>query len=217
MKDEAETAEEPRSDERRRFLKNASTAAMGAGLAGGYGALGLVAGRFLYPARPAPRRWFFVCEEKRLGAGESLLYQAPSGETINVVRREGDGELIALSSTCPHLGCQVHWEAQNERYFCPCHNGTFDADGVGTGGPPGDAQQVLPRYPMKVDNGLLFIEVPVSELAVADDAGGEVIERAAVRQGPGHDPCLTVRPVRPVRRRAPARDGEDKEGSRRWT
>lgn len=177
--------------DRRKFLATASTTAMTAGLAGGYGAFGLIAGRFLYPARPDERQWQFVAEADRLAAGDSLLYRGPSGETINVTRQgsDGDGEdFIALSSICPHLGCQVYWEAQNERYFCPCHNGTFDAAGVGTGGPPGDAGQSLSRYPLKVEGGLLYIEVPVSRLA---DAEGEILEEPPGIAGPGHDPCLS--------------------------
>jgi Rieske Fe-S protein len=170
---------------RRRFLTTFSTAAMTAGLAGGYGAFGLIAGRFLYPARPAQRQWQFVSEADRLEVGESLLYRGPAGETINVTRKAGSGDasdFIALSSTCPHLGCQVHWEAQNNRYFCPCHNGTFDPEGRGTGGPPGDAGQSLSSYALKVDNGLLFIEVPVGRLAEARDGGPS---------RPGHDLRLT--------------------------
>ena len=99
--------------------------------------------------------------------GNSLAYTAPSGASI-VVARQGDGEtaedFIALSSTCPHLGCQVHWEALNERFFCPCHNGAFDANGQPTEGPPAAANQQLQRFPLKVDSGLLFIEVPVKSI-----------------------------------------------------
>ena len=178
--------------DRRNFLATASTAAMSAGLAGGYGAFGLIAGRFLYPARPGERQWQFVAEASRLQTGESLLYRGPSGETINVTRQGsagGAGDFIALSSTCPHLGCQVTWEAQDNHYFCPCHNGTFDAQGVGTGGPPGDAGMELPRYPLKVEGGLLYIEVPVAQLADGE-ASGKVLEEAPGIHGPGHDPCL---------------------------
>jgi len=199
---------------RRKFLTTFSTAAMTAGLAGGYGGFALIAGRFLYPARPPEVRWQFVTATDRLREGESLLYRAPSGETINVTRqgRNGDAsDFIALSSTCPHLGCQVHWQAQHERFFCPCHNGTFDPQGRGTGGPPGDAGQSLPRYPIRVEEGRLFIEVPVETLASADgdpragdgaDATEERVERVAGGvidsvegiSGPGHDPCLTSLP-----------------------
>lgn len=149
---------------RRGFLAVASTVAMGGGLLAGYGSLAAIAGRFLYPARKQPTSWLFVAEVDRLKAGEALRYQAPSGQTITITRRgEGatEADFFALSSTCPHLGCQVHWEAQNSRFFCPCHNGAFDPEGKAIAGPPAEAKQVLPQYPIKIENGLLFIEVPV--------------------------------------------------------
>ncbi len=178
--------------ERRRFLGNVSRAAMTAGLIGGYGAFGLVAGRFLYPARPTELIWQYVNEINRMAVGSSMSYRGPSGETINVVRQAGNGDaddFIALSSTCPHLGCQVHWEPQNDRYFCPCHNGVFDPSGVATAGPPAEAGQSLPRYRLQIDGGLLFIEVPAVRLV-----GGGTNDRANVAgrgvSAPGHDRCL---------------------------
>jgi Rieske Fe-S protein len=55
----------------------------------------------------------------------------------------------------------VHWEAQNDRFFCPCHNGAFDRQGNATAGPPAAAGQALLRFPLRLENGLLFIEVPI--------------------------------------------------------
>ena len=57
------------------------------------------------------------------------------------------------------------------RYFCPCHNGTFNTEGIATGGPPGDAGQALPRYGLLVDKGLLYIMVPAEQLSMGDVAG----------------------------------------------
>ena len=165
--------------DRRGFL---SLGAMVAGLMSGYGALAAIAGRFLYPARPAVRQWMFVARSKEIALGESLLYESPSGERINITRKTEDGEasdFVALSSVCPHLGCQVHWEAQNDRYFCPCHNGIFDPEGVGTGGPPGDAGQVLPRYEVDVQNDLLYLRVGVDRLA--ENRQGRIIARSPGR------------------------------------
>lgn len=96
-----------------------------------------------------------------------MTYVSPTGERVVVTRlaSRGDaGDFIALSSVCPHLGCQVHWEAQNERFFCPCHNGAFDAEGNPLSGPVLDAQQSLPRYELTVDNGLLYIQTATEAL-----------------------------------------------------
>ncbi|HJN44999.1 MAG TPA: Rieske (2Fe-2S) protein [Vicinamibacterales bacterium] len=153
--------------ERRRFLGRASHVAMAAGLAGGYGGLGLIAGRFLSPSGDTGRVWQFLVETDQMVVGESREYRGPAGETVNVTRRgrgAGAEDFIALSSTCPHLGCQVNWEVQNDRYFCPCHNGTFDSSGLATDGPPADAGQNLPPYPLRVERGMLFIEVQVDRL-----------------------------------------------------
>jgi cytochrome b6-f complex iron-sulfur subunit len=150
-----------------------------------------VAGRFLYPARPASRRWTFVAEVSRLKPGESLIYRMPAGASVAVARVGQTGtaeDFLALGSTCPHLGCQVHWEAQNNRFFCPCHNGVFEPSGRAIGGPPGEAGQSLPRYPLKVEKGLLYIEVPAD--AVAEGEGG--VELPGGLRSPGHGPRLAV-------------------------
>jgi Rieske Fe-S protein len=140
---------------------------MTGGLLCGYGTLGLMAGQFLYPAGARKMAWVFVTETARVKPGDVLHYQTPSGQTVTVTRRGESGteeDFLALSSTCPHLGCQVHWEQANNRFFCPCHNGVFDPSGKGTGGPPGDAGQSLPHYSLRVEGGLLFIQVPVESL-----------------------------------------------------
>jgi len=182
-------------ENRRAFLGKTSTAAMAVGVIGGYGGLGAIALRYLYPAGAADVAWQFVTEVDRVEVGESIRYRGPSGETINIARQGrggGVGDFIALSSTCPHLGCQVRWEAQNDRFFCPCHNGVFDASGVATGGPPGEAGQRLAAYPLKVEGGLLHIAVPTQRLTDGSEARGEILAAEKGPEGPGHDPCLTL-------------------------
>ena len=197
MAEDRSKPKEPSGDgsPRRSFIARSSALAMSASLAAGYGLFAVMAGRFLYPARGQRKQWTFVAEVGRMQEGDSLLFRGPSGETINIARqgRAGDeGDFIALSSTCPHLGCQVHWEAHNDRFFCPCHNGQFNASGKGVGGPPGEAGMSLPSYPLKIEEGLLYIEVPVESLS-AGKAEGELIEKVDGIHAPGHDPCLAAR------------------------
>lgn len=154
------------AEARRGFLARISTLAMLGGLTAGYGTFFSMAVRYLFPARRNPG-WHFVAEAARLGPGDSLLFTSPAGVPV-VIRRGADREgksapivadFVALSSTCPHLGCRVHWESVNNRFFCPCHNGSFDPDGNPTGGPVLAANQHLPRYPVRIDRGLLFIQM----------------------------------------------------------
>jgi nitrite reductase/ring-hydroxylating ferredoxin subunit len=180
-------------EDRRTFLDKTSKAAMATGLVGGYGGLGAIAVRYLYPARPDEVAWQYVAEVAGIEVGEAVRYRGPAGETINIARQGREGgsdDFIALSSTCPHLGCQVRWEGQNNRFFCPCHNGVFDPDGVAIEGPPAEAGQALSRYPLKVEGGLLHIAVPVSRLASGEPARGEILALDDAVTGPGHDPCL---------------------------
>jgi cytochrome b6-f complex iron-sulfur subunit len=152
---------------RRRFLARAGELGMGAGLLVSYGTFGAIAAKFIYPAKPAPTAWMFVRELAAFSEGTSMVFEAPTGAPVVIARKGTSGteaDFAALSSTCPHLGCRVHWEAQHGRFFCPCHNGTFDSEGKATGGPPFDAKQALPRYPLKVEAGLLYIEVPTEKL-----------------------------------------------------
>jgi len=179
-------AGEPRRD----VLDTLGRWGLGVGLIAAYGTFASFLGRFLFPSAPPAKGWMYVTQLGRLAVGEAILYRTPSGATVNIARQGADqeaGAFVALSSTCPHLGCQVHWEGQNDRFFCPCHNGVFSPDGTGIGGPPGDAGQSLPRYPLKVDAGLLYIEVSMEEIVMGP---GEVLEGLEAPPGPGHDPCL---------------------------
>nr|MBC8425653.1 Rieske 2Fe-2S domain-containing protein [bacterium] len=64
-----------------------------------------------------------------------------------------------------HLGCQVYWEEDNNRFFCPCHSGVFDPQGIAIAGPPADAGQRLAEVPLKVDQvaGVLYLEVQATK------------------------------------------------------
>lgn len=161
------------------------------GLVAAYGTLATFFARFLYPARPARRGWLYVAEVARLPAGGSLVFRMPDGARINVAHKgAGDGadDFVALSSTCPHLGCQVHWQAQESRFFCPCHNGVFDPDGKATAGPPAEAGQSLTRVPLKVEGGLVYVEAPLVDVARGE---GEIVQPDEP-SGPGHDACLSA-------------------------
>lgn len=170
---ETPSAEALQQSTRRGFISKLSTFAMVGALVTAYGSLAGFFGRFFYPARPPGRSWLFVSEVAQLAVGDSIPYRLPGGSPVHITRHGDSGgakDFLALSSTCPHLGCQVHWEARHQRFFCPCHNGTFSPEGKATGGPPADAGQSLLQYPLKVENRLLFVEAPQDELAQGNEA-----------------------------------------------
>jgi Rieske Fe-S protein len=155
------------AEPRRGFLARLNTWLMLGGLAAGYGTFASYIGRFLFPSRGEPKAWQFVADLASFSVGKGFIFVSPAGQRV-VISRTGEagteGDFIALSSVCPHLGCQVHWEGANNRFFCPCHNGAFDPAGKPLSGPVKDANQSLAKYPLKVENGLLFIEVSTESL-----------------------------------------------------
>ena len=73
-------------------------------------------------------------------------------DPIEVVRNE-DG-VRARSLWCTHSGCEVKWNEEEGRYFCPCHEGVYDANGRPIKGPP---PRSLKEYPMRVSGSTLFL------------------------------------------------------------
>jgi Rieske Fe-S protein len=60
-----------------------------------------------------------------------------------------------MSNICTHLSCRVRWVAERGQFFCPCHNGVFDKEGLVVSGPP---PRPLDRYEVKVEGDQLFIK-----------------------------------------------------------
>ncbi len=62
-------------------------------------------------------------------------YAYSNGVVITRISTATDG-FIALSQTCTHQGCTIAYQATSMIFVCPCHGGTYDANGNVTGGPP---------------------------------------------------------------------------------
>jgi Rieske Fe-S protein len=45
------------------------------------------------------------------------------------LRKNEQGEVVAFSSICPHLGCAVDFRQSNRDFYCPCHTSAFDLSG----------------------------------------------------------------------------------------
>jgi menaquinol-cytochrome c reductase iron-sulfur subunit len=73
--------------------------------------------------------------------------------TVYVLTEDGR-DYVAMSNTCTHLGCRVRWIADQQQFFCPCHNAAFDKDGEVLNGPP---PRPLDRYEVKVEGDQLYI------------------------------------------------------------
>jgi len=52
------------------------------------------------------------------------------------VAKVSDTEWSVLSTRCTHAGCGVTWKPEEKVFYCPCHDGEFNADGTVKKGPP---------------------------------------------------------------------------------
>jgi menaquinol-cytochrome c reductase iron-sulfur subunit len=60
----------------------------------------------------------------------------PDVDRVVYVVKTSDNRLLALSNTCTHMQCNVHWDDGRGQFLCPCHGGLYDMQGRNTGGPP---------------------------------------------------------------------------------
>ena len=174
----SQPGEQPSSTDRRSVL-GALTVLTFVIVGAAYGVFASILGRFLLPREERETRWLYVTRAKTLAVGDTTKFKTPTGHTVNITRMGNTGsvnDFLALSSVCPHLGCQVHWEAVNERFFCPCHNGAFAADGSPISGPPAEAGQSLPRYDLQLRRGLVFIQSGTEKLLAKQTHAGSRIE-----------------------------------------
>jgi Rieske Fe-S protein len=84
-------------------------------------------------------------------------------QELSVFVSTADGtDFTAMSDRCTHLACRVRYveqiaETEGPGFFCPCHNGIFDASGGTVAGP---VPRPLDRLETKIEEGELFVRGP---------------------------------------------------------
>jgi Rieske Fe-S protein len=95
-----------------------------------------------------------IVDADRLRSSDTYLFRYPTDDDPAILVRLPDGELHAFSQKCTHLGCVVTYQPDQERLFCPCHDGVFDpATGRVLEGPP---PRPLGRIDVEVRNGVIW-------------------------------------------------------------
>jgi quinol---cytochrome c reductase iron-sulfur subunit, bacillus type len=159
------SSDQPSSPPRRSFL----AALLGAGSAGVGALLAIPVVRFIvHPllASTTEKSW---SEVGKVDEFQSIT--APVKKVVQFEQRDGwrrlmsekpvyvvkdaGGQLAVLSAVCTHLGCTVPWLADQEKFICPCHKGTFDPTGKVIGGP---APRNMDALPMKIEDGVLKVQ-----------------------------------------------------------
>ncbi len=126
------------------------------GLAAGAACLaGAVGVGFLYPVPKIEQKPRFICLRRQVSPERPIELLDEEGRKVLLMEKTG-GELMAIGTTCTHLGCSVFYRAAEGQFECPCHDGWFDAEGTPTAGPP---ERPLPRYPVTVRDGKVFVKL----------------------------------------------------------
>ena len=126
--------------------------------------IGGAAFRFLRPRLyAASERWLDVANLAELSGPQPLTRKivteqiagwAVMTEEHNVFVLPAKGNQV-LSAVCPHEGCEVAWDANANRFSCPCHESFFTAEGARISGP---SPRGLDPLPMRVQDGKLQVQ-----------------------------------------------------------
>jgi menaquinol-cytochrome c reductase iron-sulfur subunit len=81
------------------------------------------------------------------------------------ITKNPQGQLAVLTSICPHLGCTVPWNKEKKQFICPCHGGTFSADGSRVSGP---SQRGMDALETSVQDGQLLVRFQYFRQLVSD-------------------------------------------------
>lgn len=64
-------------------------------------------------------------EDIRNGEGKIVIH---NGDKIGVYK-DNLGKIYKVNTKCPHLGCELNWNADDLSWDCPCHGSRFDYKG----------------------------------------------------------------------------------------
>jgi len=116
----------------------------------GLAAMGI---RFITPVKREINRKIFTVGLEELPLNATKRFKDLQGRDLMIVRT-GEREVKAISTVCTHLGCTVFWQKDRQEFFCPCHNGSFDKNGVVIAGPP---PAPLDLYPVEIEGDNVFV------------------------------------------------------------
>jgi Rieske Fe-S protein len=89
-----------------------------------------------------------------VAVGDPYLFHYPTHDDPAILLRLDGDQLVAFSQKCTHLGCVVYFDADQDRWHCPCHEGNFETvSGAVISGPP---TRPLGRIDVEVRDGTIW-------------------------------------------------------------
>lgn len=87
--------------------------------------------------------------------GEILNEELSNGAALVIKDPSNAEKLIAVNPTCPHAGCTVTWESDQQKFLCPCHDSEFSSSGEVLEGP---ATEPLASYEVKLEGDSILVK-----------------------------------------------------------
>ena len=88
------------------------------------------------------------------GLGPDAVRPFAWGGKPGLLKRAADGAFVAFVGVCTHLDCNVTYLAAEKRFYCACHDGWYDENGVNGAGPP---PKPLRRLSVAVEGDVLVV------------------------------------------------------------
>jgi arsenite oxidase small subunit len=95
-----------------------------------------------------------VARVSEVAPGQAFYFSYPAADDQAMLVHLPSGRFAAYSQRCTHLSCAVYYQADQERLFCPCHEGVFSPEtGDPVAGPP---QRRLQQIALRRDGDTLY-------------------------------------------------------------
>ncbi len=77
------------------------------------------------------------------------------GNKPGLLKKTEEGDYVAFVGVCTHLDCNVTFVPEQRRFYCACHEGWYDENGLNIAGPP---PAPLRRLAVSVEGDALIVK-----------------------------------------------------------
>ncbi|OOV27586.1 (2Fe-2S)-binding protein [Flavobacterium sp. LM5] len=125
---------------------------------------GLVAAKAYILPKEEVEGEHFVCKKDEIPVGGTRAFVIEGSTIPYILIHLESGEFKAYEQKCTHLSCSVFYKPGTNVIYCPCHNGSFDANtGEVLAGPP---PRALPNLEVFLIGNDLYVKAGQQEAKV---------------------------------------------------
>lgn len=90
----------------------------------------------------------------KVEVGGTYLFRYPGHRDPAILLRHRERAVVGFSQKCTHLGCVVYFQPAENRWHCPCHEGSFEPlSGRVISGPP---TRALGRIDLEIRDDVIW-------------------------------------------------------------